>query len=166
MSHLPSGPVDQLGYVVENLDEAVSFWERTAGVGPWMFFRDVVLDGVFEGEELQVKIDVALSARGETQIELIEPKGDGPSPYLENGKPILGVHHVAWIVDDLDKARADALAAGLQPLFDAHNEAVRVSYLTSPAAQGSRFELIEGEGSRGMLDQQIKEARNWTPPAA
>lgn len=166
MSQLPSGPIDQIGYVVADLDESVRFWEQVAGVGPWMIFRDVVLDGVFEGRAVKVGINVALSARGDTQIELIEPVGEGPSPYLEQGKPILGVHHVAWIVDDLDKARADALAAGLEPLFDAHNEAVRVSYLTSAAAGGARFELIEGEGSREMLDQQIRDARAWKPPVS
>lgn len=162
MAYFPSGPIDQLAYVVADLDKAVAFWEKSVGVGPWMLFRDVVLDGVFEGREIRVGMDVALSARGVTQIELIMPRGEGPSPYMKDGKPLVGMHHIAWIVDDVAQAKADAMAAGLLPFFDGANEATRVSYLTG-GATGGLFEFIEGEGMRAMLDQQIRDARDWTP---
>lgn len=163
MPHLPLGPIDQVAWIVDDLEGAVAFWEKGAGVGPWTLYRGVVLEGRLAGEAVTVGMDVALAARGTVQIELIRPTGSGPSPYLSAGAPMLGLHHIAWIVEDFAAALADAVAAGFEPWFEGSNEAVRVAYLTSPAMPGTRYELISGAGSRALLDQQIEAARRWQP---
>lgn len=160
-------PIDQLGFVVASLDEAVAAWTRRFGVGPWTVYRNVTMEGTCRGAATTVTIDVALGYRGGEQIEFIEVLSTTPSPYQdEAGRPLEGLHHLAWIVDDLDAEVAALKAEGLVPVFSASNAAVRVVYLGDPAAPGTLFELIEGEGQRAMHSAGLAAAAAWDGSAA
>ncbi|SFR91455.1 VOC family protein [Sphingomonas jatrophae] len=150
------GPIDQIGHVVEDLDAAVAA-RLALGIGPWTVFRGTTLHGRHRGEETIVTIDVALGYQGSVQVELIQEMTGTPSPYAGARGP----HHLAWLVDDLDAAVAQASARGLVPVFEAGNAAVRVAYLEHPADPGSYYELIEGEGMRAMVDAGIVAAATW-----
>lgn len=145
------GPVDQIGYVVADLDTAVARWTQRMGLGPWTVFRNTRLDGEYRGSPTVVTMDVALAYQGGIQIELIDVRSDTPSPYAHDGRLLTGVHHIAWVVDDLDRSVAAAEARGLVVAFTAGNEAVRVAYLENPGEEGVRYELIEGAGMREMI---------------
>ena len=134
-------PIDQIGFVTADLDSAVAQWTDALSVGPWMVFRDVTLNGEYRGEPVSVLIDVALGYRGSEQIEFIQPRSTWPSPYQDkDGAPLEGIHHLAWIVDDL---------------------AVDVIYLEDPAQPGTLFELISGPESRAMHSAGLAAARDW-----
>lgn len=150
------GAIDQIGYVVGDLEAAIA--ARVAlGIGPWTVFRNAAMRGRYRGAEGEVRMDVALGYRGALQIELIQPLNDAPSPYAA----MRGPHHVAWVVDDLDTAVAEAVKRGLAPVYEAGNGAVRVAYLESPADPGGYYELIEGAGMRAMIDAGIAAAAAW-----
>lgn len=154
------GAIDQIGYVTADLDAAVAQWTQKLGVGPWTVFRNVSLPGVYRGEPTEVTIDVALSYRGGVQIELIEPTNAAPSPYRgPDGAVLEGIHHIAWLVDDLDAGVAEFAARGLKPLFRAGNAASQVAYFNP--APGVIWELIAGPGMRAMIDEGIAAAVNW-----
>lgn len=156
------GPIDQIGYVTADLDRAVERWTRQLGVGPWTVFRNVVLDGEYRGAPTRVSIDVALSYQGAVQIELIEPTSDAPSPYRgPDGAVLEGIHHVAWVIDDLDCELARFADLGLTPAFTAQNPATRVAYLAPEGEAGVYYELIEGAGMRSMIDQGVAAAAHW-----
>ncbi len=162
MTDAMPGPIDQIGFVVADLDQSIAARMRTLGLGPWTVFRGVTLDGQLRGHPVQVSIDVALAYQGDIQIELIQPVGDAPSPYRgANGAPLCGIHHMAWIVDDLDAAVADATARGLSMVFEASNPATRVAYLEAEGDLGVLYEFIEGAGMREMVDAGIAAARRW-----
>lgn len=154
--------IDQIGMVTADLDRSVRMWTAMFGVGPWQIYRNVALAGTYRGQDAPVTMDVALGYRGTTQIEFIHVKSSGPCPYLDAaGRPIEGLHHVAWIVEDID-AEAQALEAeGLVPVFIASNPAVRVIYLEDPGQPGILYELISGEGSRAQHDAGQAQARTW-----
>ena len=40
------GPIDQIGYVVADLDRSIARWRKRHDVGPWTVFRNVRLDGL------------------------------------------------------------------------------------------------------------------------
>ncbi|WP_020650034.1 VOC family protein [Solimonas variicoloris] len=144
MNALTQKPIRQIAYLVEDLDASVRHWAAGMGVGPWTLFRGTAMQGRYRGEDTRVVIDVGLSYRGELQIELIQVRSRTPSPYQHaNGRPRLGLHHIAWHSDDLDADLAAARARGLQPVFEAGNGAVRVAYLESPAEPGLLLEYIE-----------------------
>ncbi|MCW0200041.1 VOC family protein [Sphingopyxis sp.] len=156
------GAIDQLGFVVADLDRSLSGRMRALGLGPWTVFRGVALDGRFRGQPTHVTIDVALAYQGDMQIELIQPVGDAPSPYRdESGAPLCGMHHMAWIVDDLDAAVASAAARGLSVVFTASNPSTRVAYLEVEGDTGVLYEFIEGAGMREMVAAGIAATRGW-----
>lgn len=156
------GPIDQIGYLVDNLDESIARWLDHLGVGPWTVFRDVSLEGRYRGQPGTVTMDVALAYQGNIQIELIKATNDTPSPYRDGaGAPILGIHHIAWVVDDLDVAVARATTNGLKVSFEAENIATRVAYLEADDEPGILYEFIEGAGMREMIDGGIAATRDW-----
>ncbi|UXU91454.1 VOC family protein [Burkholderia sp. S-53] len=156
------GPIDQIGYVVADLDRSIARWRARHEVGPWTVFRNVRLDGRHRGEPVTVTMDVGLAYRGDLQIELIHVTNDAPSPYRDaHGQPLVGLHHVAWVVDDLEAAVARLTARGLRVAFDARNPATRVAYLDDPDDPGVRVEVIEGAGMRDMIAHGIAAARAW-----
>jgi catechol 2,3-dioxygenase-like lactoylglutathione lyase family enzyme len=155
-------PIDQIGILTDDLDRAVSDWIERLGVGPWMLFRNVTLDGTYRGAPTQVKMDVALGYRGETQIEFIQITNEAASPYRgADGAPLMGMHHIAWLTHDLDAATRDLEASGLTRVFFATNPAIRVAYFEDPAQKGMLYELIEGAGQREMVRDGIAAAKTW-----
>lgn len=156
-------PIDQIGILTDDLDRAVDDWIRRFGVGPWMMFKNVLMEGTYRGKPTSVTIDVALGYRGDTQIEFIKATNNSASPYRDADlKPLMGMHHVAWLVDDLDTVTREMEAAGMVRVFFAQNPAVRVGYFEDPAQQGMLFEIIEGQGQREMIQQGIAASKNWT----
>lgn len=156
------GPVDQIGYLVDDLDAAIGNWIHSLGVGPWLVFRNVSLAGDYRGQPTFVTMDVALGYQDNIQIELIKVTSNVASPYRgTGGAPLAGVHHIAWLVADLDAAVADATANGLAVVFAAGNATTRVAYLEIPGQAGVLYELIEGAGMRAMIDAGIAASRVW-----
>lgn len=156
------GPIDQIGYLVDDLDRGIARWIAQLGVGPWTVFRNVSLQGRYRGVEGIVTMDVALSYQGDVQIELIQATNATPSPYRNaDGTPILGIHHIAWVVDDLDDAVARASANGLSTVFEASNPATNVAYLEPEGETGVLYEFIQGQGMREMIVAGAAAARAW-----
>ncbi|WP_156839610.1 VOC family protein [Novosphingobium aquimarinum] len=154
--------IDQIGFLVDDLDAAIARWIRQFGVGPWTVFRNVVLDGHYRGAPTRVGMDVALGYQGDMQIELIAVTDEAASPYrAADGRRLRGLHHIAHIVDDLDLAVRDAQARGLVVVFTASNPSTRVAYLSTPDEPETLFEFIQGEGMREMWEAGVAEARAW-----
>ncbi|MGH6632363.1 VOC family protein [Sphingopyxis sp.] len=162
MSQAKYGPIDQIGYLVDDLDASIQRWITLMGVGPWTVFRNVRLDGRYRGHAGVVTMDVGLAYQGNVQVELIKITNETPSPYRDAaGKPILGIHHLAWVVDNLEAAVARAKGDGFKVAFEASNPATRVAYMEADQEPGVLFEFIEGEGMREMINAGIVAARNW-----
>jgi len=159
------GPIAQVAWLTEDLDRAIDQWRLFAGVGPWTVYRNVTLDGHYRGTPATVRIDVGLAYQGDTQIELIAPHDAGPSPYHDaNGRVRVGMHHVAWLVDDVAAAAKDAAAAGLVPVFSAESGggATRVAYLEAPGEPAILLELIEATPMiRDGFTAGTTAARDW-----
>ncbi len=156
------GAIDQIGILVEDLNASIDSWIGHSGVGPWTVFRNVTLDGEYRGQPTQVSMHVGLSYQDGVQIELIEATNDAASPYRsDNGERLLGFHHIARIVDDLDAAVETAVAGGMELLFTAHNPATRVAYLRAADQPGQLFEFICGADMRAMCEAGIAAARSW-----
>lgn len=162
MSSALLGPINQIGYLVDDLEQSIGRWRQHLGVGPWTIFRNVCLQGKYRGEPVTVTIDVGLAYQGDIQIELIQATNDAKSPYRDaEGVPIRGMHHVAWVVDDIDHTIARLTATGLQIVFEASNPSTRVAYLENESEPGVLYEVIHGVGLRELIQHGIAAARTW-----
>lgn len=162
MSSAFLGPIDQIGYLVDDLEQGIGRWLQHFGVGPWTVFRNVSLEGNYRGEPVTVTMDVGLGYQGAIQVELIEVTNAAKSPYRdEQGRVLHGMHHVAWVVTDIDQAIARLTATGLRVVFEASNPATRVAYLENEAEPGVFYEVIQGTGMRELIQQGIQAARTW-----
>lgn len=159
------GPIRQIAWVTDDLDEAIAQWHALVGVGPWTVYRNVTLEGIYLDEPVTVRMDVGLAYQGETQIELIAPIGTGPSPYHDpSGRPFKGMHHVAWLVDEVASAARAASETGLEIVFEAESGGgiTRVAYLAAPDNPAMLLELIEA--TPPILEgfaSGIAAARDW-----
>jgi methylmalonyl-CoA/ethylmalonyl-CoA epimerase len=138
------GPIKQIAYLVDALQPSLERWSRYSGIGPWTVYRNVVLVGQCRGLDTSVTVDVGLSYQDEVQIEIIQVTSKTPSPYQDGaGRTLVGMHHIAWMTDDLDGDMAKAEGRGLKLAFAAANPASKVAYFESPAEPGILFEFIQ-----------------------
>lgn len=135
------GPVMQIGCVVEDLEQAERTYAQSFGVKAWTRFTGVAFTPdrtTYRGEPADCVIDVSLGYSGAQQIELIRPVAGKSvyTEYLERSGP--GVHHLAWTVDDLDAAVAEARDRGLEVVQRGAMEGMEFAYLETPG-MGTHF---------------------------
>ena len=140
-----AGPIRQIGYVVRDLDTALSDW-LALGVGPWFVVREHTQRVNYRGRSIEVTISVAFANSGDLQVELIHQHGDTPSIFTEfldsHGE---GFHQFAWWVTDFDEAVAAAEAAGWPVVWSGGEDtATRFAYVEPPTGSPATiFELME-----------------------
>ncbi|MCB0827339.1 MAG: methylmalonyl-CoA epimerase [Solirubrobacterales bacterium] len=120
--------IDHIGVAVEDLDAAIKLYERS-------FEMELVHRETVESQGVEaVLLDV-----GEGHIELLAPLGpDTPvGKFLAKKGP--GIHHVAYSVDDIDKALAQVEALGMKMIDRTPRTGIRGSRVAfvHPAATGS-----------------------------
>lgn len=148
------GPVRQLGHVVEDIRGSIDAWQDE-GVGPWLWMRNVRLNCEYKGQPSRPLIDVALSYRGEMQIELIQQHNDAPSPYLQTrNRREFGLHHRAFLCENIDRCVQQAEAQGLKILCDIRMVGSRYVYLQ--VGDDSQAEFIELLPASFMMKRMIR----------
>ncbi|WOV87021.1 VOC family protein [Sporosarcina oncorhynchi] len=126
---------DHIGIAVRSIDEALPFYIN-------------VLNGVVEdrytSEATGVEVHVAVIRTDEKVIELLEPTNKN-SPIArfirQRGK---GVHHIAYRVEDLDVAIANAREKGIRFLEDTlrtNARGRRLIYINPISTDGTLVEL-------------------------
>lgn len=100
MKHIPQ-KIDHLGIAVHSIEEQLPLY--TTGFGLEVIHEEVIEDQKVRAVFIQV---------GESCVELLEPTSpESPiAKYLE--KKGQGIHHVAYAVEDIDAALANAKAQG------------------------------------------------------
>jgi methylmalonyl-CoA/ethylmalonyl-CoA epimerase len=127
--------IDHIGVAVEDLDAAIKLYERSFEME--LVHRETVASQGVEAVLLNV---------GEGHIELLAPLGpDTPvGKFLSKKGP--GIHHVAYSVEDIDKALEQAKAIGLKLIDETARTGIRGSRVAfvRPAATGSVLtEIVE-----------------------
>lgn len=158
------GAIRQNGYVVRDLDAALSHWTAVPGVGPFFRIADQPLSGFrYRGAPSDAAVSVALAQSGGIQIELVQPLDEHPSAFrdfLRAGHE--GLQHVAFWTDEFDSALAAARSRGLTVLQDgrsgtgAAND--RFVYFTAEQHPGTMIELSETAGANGDLFRAVAAA--------
>ncbi|HWS00135.1 MAG TPA: methylmalonyl-CoA epimerase [Prolixibacteraceae bacterium] len=95
--------IEHIGIAVESLETAIPYYENLLGTKCYAV-----------EEVIDQKVKTAFFLVGETKIELLETMDpEGPiGKFLEKKGP--GIHHIAFAVDQVDEALAEAEKSGIQ----------------------------------------------------
>jgi hypothetical protein len=152
------GPIRQLAYLVDDIEQAIANWHRQTGIGPFALVRDCqpLAGSRYRGEETgDVRVNLAFAYLGEIQLELIEQLNETPSLYREAlDRGAMGLHHYGVCVGDYDEAYEFALNNGFSAAVEAGAKGfARMAYLESGEIDGLVFEVIEwNEFTRPYFD--------------
>jgi catechol 2,3-dioxygenase-like lactoylglutathione lyase family enzyme len=143
MTQLKLPPVHQLGYVVGNVDKACEFYQATYGVGPFHVVDEVDMEGaMLRGRPISTKIKVAFARSNEIEIEFIQPL-EGENLYTEfleeKGD---GIHHLGFVVDDMDEWKREFAAKGFEPIFHRDMGVMEFAYFDTSVFGGLMLELL------------------------
>ena len=126
-----------VGIAVRSLEQAVPLWVRSLG------FQHV---DTIDFDSMKLKI--AFLRAGSSELELLEPtSADSPvGRFLE--KRGEGMHHLSFLVPDLEQALRDAEGAGLElidrtPREGSHD--TRIAFLSPRSLNGVLIELCESK---------------------
>ena len=127
--------VDHIGFAVRDIDEAIAFYSRTFDVAEW--------------ERIPMPerhMDVAATRVGGMLLEIIAPTSDDAvfAKFLRERGP--GMHHVAYRVDDIVAALADAKARGVQLIDEAARPGLHntlAAFLHPKSTLGVLIELVQ-----------------------
>lgn len=126
--------IHHLGVAVEDLDEAVTTYERLFGAE--VEHRDTVHDQGVEAASLRV---------GESRVELLASLGDETpvGKFLAKRGP--GMHHVAFEVGDLGSSLRELAAQGAELIDDEPRQGLfglQVAFVHPDAVHGVLAELV------------------------
>ena len=139
--------INQVAIVVKDLEMVAQNYWNILGIGPWAIYNweaPLVYDRTYHGKPARVRERIALTQVGKVQLELLQPV-EGPSIYAdwiaEHGE---GLHHMNFLVDDVDEVAAVLTAEGF------------------PSLQSGKYGATERQGAFNYFD--IKPLRAiWEP---
>lgn len=123
--------VDQVGFVVRNLEQALALYEPLFGPFSTMDPGPMTYD--YRGEQEECTMRLAFGKSGDVEIELIEWVSGGcpHKEFLDAGRE--GMHHLRFIVENLDTDVTAAQALGYEAIWGKrYGEGLAVAYLERP----------------------------------
>jgi methylmalonyl-CoA/ethylmalonyl-CoA epimerase len=137
-------PIDQVGYVVSDLDRSIEIFG--AIFGEFQIMQQELKGTLYRGRETDVTLRMGFGRSGPVEIELIEVVS-GESPHREmlerHGE---GIHHIRFRVQDLDAPIEKLEALGFEVIWFHHLKPtpIRWAYLEPPAERGGPLiELLQ-----------------------
>lgn len=133
--------IDHIGIVVEDINKAIEFYEKTLGMK------------LIHKEELKdrgIVVAFLVGKDGESAVELIEPidhddMNNTVAKFLKTRGP--GLHHLALRVEDINKSLEELSAKGLQ----------LVDKQPRPGARGHLVAFIHPKSVMGVLLELVQE---------
>ena len=165
MADTPNYPVVQIAYYVDDIVTAAEKMHRTFGAGPFFILRNIELSrGTHRGEDCPFVHSSAYGQWGDVMMELVQQESDGPSPFRDLYAPgQSGLHHLATIVPDQQKAYAEYKATG----FDVATIAVtsggtEFAFIDAVEKLGHFIEVYEeSDGLRAFYDMVRAASLGW-----
>ncbi len=146
-------PLTQVGIVVPNLEETVTYYQDKLCIEPILRFPDFQKLGYdetyYKGEPEKFNSSFAFFRLGDMEVEIIQPLY-GRSIYrdfLEAGRK--GLHHLGFdVYGDFDQRLTAYAELGIGVLMNGRGPNRAFAYLDTEKIGGVIFELIERGGPR------------------
>ena len=121
-------PIDQVGFVVRDMDAAIAMYEPL--FGPFTTMDSGEFEYDYRGRKDTSSLKLAFGRSGDVEIELIQWVSGGTphKEFIDAGRE--GMHHLRFRVDNLDKKVAEAEAFGYSSIWQTrYGEGLAVAYL-------------------------------------
>ena len=135
----------QIAYAVPDARAAAQQWVDRFGAGPF-FVRSHIPVGevVYRGQPSTFDHTSAYGQWGSLMVELVQDHGTAPTVVRERYAPHeSGLHHLAFIVADLDDVTERLLAGGHTLAMTARTSNTRFHFIDAVATLGHMIELYE-----------------------
>lgn len=112
--------ITRIGIVVENLEEVTVSYRDILGIGPWdisEYAFPALHDVTFQGRAVNTKWRAALARVGPVQLELLQPLSGDNLYYDFLRKHGEGIHHLQFMVDDIERTNRIMAAEGFPVLM-------------------------------------------------
>ncbi len=129
--------LEHIGIAVKSLDEAIPYWENVLGLKCYNI-----------EEVADQKVKTAFFKVGEIKIELLESTSEDGTIAKFIEKKGQGVHHLAFAVDNVENALAEAESKGVQLIDKAPRlgaEGLSIAFLHPKSTLGVLTELCENK---------------------
>lgn len=133
----------QQAFVVDDLAAAEGAMRASLGCGAFVDLPATDLDYELRGRQVSCAIALGFARSGNMQVELLQPvRGEGLHvEFLASNGP--GLHHLGFIVDDLDAVIALGATTGFPKLMGSTFGSLSFAYLDTFDALGVYVELVE-----------------------
>jgi len=137
------GGLFQQAYVVADLARAEDAMRESLGCSAFAELPAADLDYELRGRPVSCALAIGFARSGNSQIELIQPvRGEGLHvEFLASNGP--GLHHLGFLVDDIDAVVALGAANGFEKLMGSQFGSLRFCYLDTWDALGLYVELVD-----------------------
>ncbi|MBV7267533.1 VOC family protein [Erythrobacter ani] len=156
-------PIQQYGYVVNDLEQAAGYWTKFFNAGPFLISKHHKSKDVrYRGAPCDADLSYAFGQAGPAHIQLIHQHCDTPSVYRDIFAPgQQGFHHVALLTPQWEEERARFEAEGCPSVMELVSGA-RVAYMDARGAIGCFVELYEDRGLvQGIFDDWKALHEGW-----
>ena len=135
------GPPVQIAYAVPDVVAAAEAWSRDFGAGPFFVRPHIELvDVVYRGRPGVFDHTSAYGQWGASMVELVVDHGRGNSPISDAYAPgEYGLHHLAFIVEDLHATVKALVASGYEIAMSART------------TQGTEFHFVDTRPTHGHM---------------
>ncbi len=154
------GPPVQIAYAVPDVDAAAQRCATEFGAGPFFVRRHIAVTDVFyRGVPGVFDHSSAYGQWGAVMVELVQDHGTAPSIVRERYAPHeSGLHHLAFIVPDLDAATARLATVGYELAMSARSTSTRFHFVDAVEALGHMIELYERADRLLVFYEFVREA--------
>ncbi|AWR93363.1 methylmalonyl-CoA epimerase [Acidianus brierleyi] len=137
---MESENVDHIGIVVENLENAINFYQEKFGMK--VIDKEIL-------EDRGLKVAFMIGKNGETALELLEPVNHEDlnntiAKFLKNRGP--GLHHIAIRVSNIEMSLKDLQNEGLTLIDKEPRKGARghlVAFIHPKSSMGTLIELVQ-----------------------
>ena len=138
--------VDQVGFVVEDMEDAIRNFSDKLGVRDWYRPRKSEEDEgkiIYRGEEIVPEIDFVLGYCGRLQFELVTTGGPKNiySEHLERHGE--GLHHICFFIKDIDATMAEYKKMGVEP--------IQTGSVLGKGGAVTRYAYMDGSLTNGLI---------------
>jgi len=150
----------QIAYAVPDAWAAAEHWASRFGAGPFFVRPHIRLAEVrYRGQPSTFDHTSAYGQWGSVMVELVQDHGTAPSVVRERYAPNeSGLHHLAFIVGDLDEVTERLVAAGHPVAMTARTSNTRFNFVDAVGSLGHMIGLYEESDRIWAFYEEVRSA--------